>query len=170
MVEATNLSDNGFLQKVDKRADDRDKTQWTHHPMFRYEWYPLKIQDEESLKNPIEGDHGDEGHKGKPGAVVISNNTIVGEGTKDDSQNKCKIQDNYKTWCHLTCCKVYSSWNESMMQYEQCVWILSPITVFLPAGLLAIKLVNRWLLRRVKSTMTTIHTAASRSSKLRLLQ
>ena len=97
MVEATNLSYNGFLQKVDKRADGRDKTQGTNHPVFRYQCYPLKIQDEESLKNSVEGEHGEEGHKSKPGAVVISNNTIVGEGTKDNSPKKCQIQDNYYT-------------------------------------------------------------------------
>ena len=53
--------------------------------MFRNKGDPFEIQDEESLEDNVEGEHGEERHGKKPACIMISNNAIISKRSKQKS-------------------------------------------------------------------------------------
>ena len=94
MVEASEISDNCFLNHVENGREDGYKSKEANHPMLRYKGYPLEIKDEESLEYSVEGDHGEKGNNSKSHEIVMEYDNNNGEGTEQDSEYDNRIQKN----------------------------------------------------------------------------
>ena len=65
--------------------------------MFRNKGDPFEIQDEESLEDNVEGEHGEERHGKKPTCIMISNNAIISKRSEQNSYQNSDIQETCKT-------------------------------------------------------------------------
>ena len=65
--------------------------------MFRNKGDPFEIQDEESLEDNVEGEHGEERHGKKPACVMKSNNAIISKRSEQNSYQNSDILETCKT-------------------------------------------------------------------------